>query len=119
MHMCWFCPHTYTYLVPSPVQNLTATSNGTHIVIAWLTPANPNGMLNYTVVVRETSLLTGEVTLVQSFTFDKEGLALEYQVRPYSMYNVSVTSQTIAGRGDVVVTSFSTAEAGENDVMMM
>ena len=85
----------------------------------WGTPANPNGLVNYTVVVQEIDLLTRAVTLIESITVVEENLILMYQVRPYSMYNVSVTSLTIVGEGETVVESFSTDEDGEDDVIMM
>ena len=85
----------------------------------WGAPANPNGLVNYTIVVQEIDLLTREITLIDDLTISKEGLVLEYQVRPYSMYNVSVTSLTITGEGEVVMTSFMTEEAGEGDVIKM
>ena len=85
----------------------------------WGTPANPNGLVNYTVVVQEIDLLTRAITLIESVTVVEENLILMYQVRPYSMYNVSVTSLTIVGEGETVVESFSTDEDGEDDVIMM
>ena len=84
----------------------------------WGAPASPNGLVNYTIVVQEIDLLTREITLIDDLTVSEEGLVLEYQVRPYSMYNVSVTSLTIAGEGEVMMASFMTEEAGEGDVMM-
>ena len=103
-------------LVPSPVQNLVVNFNTSHINITWGIPASPNGQVNYTVVVQEIDLLTREITLIEMLTVSEENLIIMYQVRPYSMYNVSVTSLTIIGEGDVVMESFITDEAGENDV---
>ena len=85
----------------------------------WGTPANPNGLVNYTVVVQEIDLLTRAVILIESVTVVEENLILMYQVRPYSMYNVSVTSLTIVGEGETVVESSRTDEDGEDDVIMM
>ena len=85
----------------------------------WGTPANPNGLVNYTVVVQEIDLLTRAITLIESVTVVEENLILMYQVRPYSMYNISVTSLTIVGEGEMVVKSFRTDEDGEDDVIMM
>lgn len=107
------------FLVPSPVQSLTASSNFSHIIILWGAPASPNGLVNYTVVLQEINLLNSEITLVESLTVSEESLIVERQVRPFSRYNVSVTSQTIVGEGEVVMFSFDTPEAGENDVIMM
>jgi hypothetical protein len=93
--------------------------NTSHINITWGAPASPNGLVNYTVVVQEIDLLTREITQIESLTVDEENLILMYQVRPYSMYNVSVTSLTVVGEGDVVMMSFTTDEAGEDDVMFL
>lgn len=70
-------------------------------------------------MVQEIDLLSSEITLIENFTVSEESLILEHQVRPYSRYEVSVTSLTIAGEGDVVMDSFTTMEAGEDDVIMM
>ena len=107
----------FIILVPSPVQNLTATSNATHIITMWVAPASPNGLVNYTIEIQEINLLTHEITMFETMTVSEEALILERQVRPYLMYNVSVTSQTSAGAGETVMTSFTTPEAGENDVI--
>ena len=90
--------------------------NTSHINITWGIPASPNGQVNYTVVVQEIDLLTREITLIEMLTISEENLIVMYRVRPYSMYNVSVTSLTIVGEGDVVMESFITDEAGEDDV---
>ena len=82
----------------------------------WGIPASPNGLVNYTVVVQEIDLLTREITLIEMLTVGEENLILMYRVQPYSMYNVSVTSLTVIGEGDVVMESFTTDEAGEDDV---
>ena len=52
-------------------------------------------------------------------TVSEESLTVVYQVRPYSMYYVSVTSLTIVGEGDVVMELFTTDEAGEDDVNIL
>ena len=88
--------------------------NTSHINIIWGIPASPNGQVNYTVVVQEIDLLTREITLIEMLTVSEENLIVMYRVRPYSMYNVSVTSLTIVGEGDVVMESFTTDEAGED-----
>ena len=90
--------------------------NTSHIIITWAIPASPNGQVNYTVVVQEIYLLTSEITLIEMLTVSEESLIVMYQVRPYSMYIVSVTSLTTVGEGDVVMKSFTTDEAGEDDV---
>ena len=36
---------------PSPVVNLTVSNNSTHITVMWQEPAEPNGILQYTVSI--------------------------------------------------------------------
>ena len=102
--------------VPSPAQSLTLGYNDTHIFIAWAAPANPNGIVNYTVEVQERSLLDDisvpAMTVRSIVTTDLE-LIVDYVVGPYSEYTVNVTSQTSAGMGVAISESFQTPEEGK------
>ena len=89
-------------------------SNGSHILISWSEPANPNGNVTYSIVVMERDLLTNETSTVASETM-VTGLELvvDYAVEPFSEYSVNVTSETGAGMGDPALFSFQTPEEGE------
>ena len=99
-------------IVPSPVRNLTASSNGTHIEVTWLPPATPNGIVNYSVVIQERDLLDNTVMMVEIDVTVESILIVEYETRAYHEYSVTVTSQTSAGMGDAVMASFVTDQEG-------
>ena len=78
----------------------------------WDAPATPNGRVNYTVKVEERDLLTGDVTVVLTEVVTGTELTVQYQVEAYSVYNISVTSQTSVGMAEAVTISFMTPEKG-------
>ena len=62
----------------------------------------------------ERDLLTSDVITVTPETMVTElELAVNYAVKPYSEYTVSVVSQTGAGMGDPAMFSFQTPEEGK------
>ena len=102
------------FLVPSSVENLTATINMTHLLVMWCAPTTPNGLVNYTVEIEESdpsnllpSTPTFETTLSEPDRF------VEYPIRPYSCYDITVTSFTIAGSGKAVKNKLVTPEKGK------
>ena len=69
--------------------------------------------MTYNVAVMESDLLTSDVNTIASETMVTElELAVSYAVGPYSMYTITVTSQTSAGMGDPATFSFQTPEEG-------
>ena len=101
---------------PTPAQNLTLDNNDTHIFITWAAPAYPNGIVNYTVEVQERSLLDDTsvpVTTIESVVTTELELTVGYMPEPYSVYTVSVASQTSVGMGMAVNDSFQTPEGGK------
>ena len=103
--------------VPTPARNLTLEDyNDTHIFITWAAPANPNGIVNYTVEVQQRSLLNDSsipVLTIESTVTSELELTVIYMMESYSEYTVSVTSQTGAGMGMAVSVSFQTPEGGK------
>ena len=97
---------------PSSVQNLMVTSNSTHIASLWGAPANPNGVVNYTVEIEERNLLNNSTMVVLATTTSELELTVAYETRPYHEYSVTVTSRTSAGMGEPVVESFTTEQEG-------
>ena len=102
----------FHFSVPTSAQNVMASNNGTHIIIMWAGPATPNGRVNYTVKVEERDLLSGNISIVHTEVVTETELTVQYQVEPYSIYNISVTSQTSAGMAEAVTDSFMTPEKG-------
>ena len=69
--------------------------------------------MTYNVSVMERDLLSNDTSTIASVTTVTElELAVRYTVEPYSMYTVTVTSQTSAGMGDPATFSFQTPEEG-------
>ena len=108
-----FC-YAIHILVPSSAQNVWTINNITHIMVTWSPPTTPNGIVNYTVEIRETNLLTSQTTKeFQAMVVTDLFYVFEYSVRPYSRYTVSVTSQTAAGVGETEMDSLDTPEEGD------
>lgn len=102
------------FLVPSPVENLTATSNETHLLVTWCAPTTPNGLVNYTLEIEESdlsNLLTSTTTF--ETTLSEPDRFVEYPIKAFSRYDITVTSFTIAGNGEAVTTSLETPEGGK------
>ena len=89
-----------------------ASNNDTHITVTWESPTTPNGRVNYTVKVKERDLLTGDVIIIHTEVVTGTKLTVEYQVEAYSVYNISVTSQTSVGMAEAETDSFTTSEEG-------
>ena len=88
------------------------SNNDTHIIVTWEVPTTPNGRVNYTVKVEERDLLTGDVIIILTEVVTGTELTVQYQVEAYSMYNISVTSQTSVGTAEAETDSFTTPEEG-------
>lgn len=102
----------FYFLAPSSAQNLTLTNNATYITITWAPPTTPNGIVNYTVEVQERDLLSSDICSITMQETSQLTLSVEYTVKPYSDYTVSVASQTSAGMAEAVTESFQTPEEG-------
>ena len=105
----------YYSLVPSSAENLTVTYNTTNIFITWSTPVYPNGLVNFTIVLKERDLLddSGSPTIIEPENTKELELVVNYMVNAYHEYVVSVTSQTSAGMGESVMETFVTPEEGK------
>ena len=123
-HSCfWNCPDGLLLIsnhlchllsAPSDARSVRVVTNGTHLRISWSEPASPNGVVTYNIVLMERDRLTSDVITITSETMVTEfKLVVNYAVKPYSEYTVSVVSQTSAGMGDPVMSSFQTPEGGK------
>lgn len=88
-------------------------NNDTHIFINWAAPANPNGVVNYTVQVLKRSLLDNVSEAIRSEVTAELELVVSTAVEAYTVYTVRVTPQTSAGEGMSVTDSFETPEEGK------
>ena len=93
---------------------MNVSSNGTHITITWYSPSQPNGIVNYTVLLQEEDLLLGTT---EDITMDKVVvtellLVVPRMTEPYREYSATVTAQTSAGRGEDAFGILTTPEDG-------
>ena len=86
--------------------------NDTHITITWDPPANPNGLVSYSISMTEIDLLSGESVMVFTDVVSEPGLVLEFLVMAHSEYTINVTSQTSAGVGETETYTFQTQQQG-------
>ena len=101
---------------PSSAENLTVAYNTTNIFVTWSTPVYPNGLVNYTIVVKERDLLDDSgapPTIIEQEITKELELVVDYVVNAHHEYVVSVTSQTGAGMGESVMEIFVTTEDGK------
>ena len=87
-------------------------SNITHITITWDPPIQPNGIVNYTVLLQETDLLlstTEDIILEEVAVLY---LTITRMTKPYREYTATVTAQTSAGMGDDAVGVLRIPEGG-------
>ena len=89
--------------------------NTTNIFITWSTPVYPNGLVNYTVVVKKRYLLGdySTPTIIEKKITNGLELLVDYMVNAYHEYVVNVTSQTSAGMGESVMKTFVIPEEGK------
>lgn len=68
----------------------------------------PNGILNYSVRVKERDLVTNEMKILLMDEVTERLAVVLFE--PYSEYTVNVTPQTSAGMGNTEIMSISTPE---------
>ena len=98
--------------VPSPAQNVSISSNGTHITITWKPPSQPNGVVNYTVLLLETNLVQNTTVVITSEEVTDLLLVVPFMAEPYREYVAMVTAQTGAGVGESAKDMLTTPEGG-------
>ena len=92
---------------------LALTRNATHIVAMWLEPLSPNGVVNYSVTLTSTDLLTGDLSVLEAGQVVMETqYALEVMVEFYTEYQVTVVPFTDAGSGNSSVDSLPIPQGG-------
>lgn len=103
-----------TSSAPSEVRNLSFSHNGSHFVISWAEPAEPNGNLNYTVMLTGFSL----VTMVDVLSRTEVVLALEVVLMEvqevYTRYTAIVVPQTGGGQGSGETATYVSPQQSES-----
>ncbi len=101
-------------LVPGDIRNLSLSHNGSHFLILWLDPVDPNGAVRYLVNLTCTDLFRGTtsdvVTLRQ--TVDLE-LVVMGVFLPYTRCLVMVAPLTTAGQGSTSTQTLVSDEEGK------
>ena len=90
--------------------------DGTNLVATWTEPVNPNGILSYIYSITGTPLsplLEMESTVIAEDQITMETtVSVEFSVSFFSLYEITVTPFTGAGRGNSTTGSFMTDEGG-------
>ena len=110
-------PYNFTHessflAAPSEVLNLMLTYNGSHFVISWEQPLQPNGILNYTVNFTGVSLVTSEQVASESVVVTELMYQPVVMGEVYSFYTAIVVSQTGGGMGPGRSVDFTTPQEG-------
>lgn len=113
----YFMVYTYSDTVPSSVERVDLNFNSTHLLANWTEPSLPNGNVTYTINVTCLSLLEIEAsTLIEDLATVDVAIALEYSLRAYSHYTLTVTPCTRAGCGIASVDSLETEQGGKYEL---
>ena len=91
---------------------MNVSSNGTHITITWEPPSQPNGIVNYTVLLWETDLVRNTTIDIASEEVTDLLLVVPFATKPYREYVAMVTAQTGAGAGESAEDVLMTPEGG-------
>ena len=91
---------------------MNVSLNGTHITITWEPPSQPNGIVNYTVLLRETDLVRNTTVDIASEEVTDLLLVVPFATKPYREYVAMVTAQTGAGAGESAEDMLMTPEGG-------
>lgn len=107
------------FSVPTAVQDVMASFNGTHIIITWSPPTSPNGVLSYLIDIRKRDLLTQQTNIILSALVVTELKFLINNPKAFSEYTIDVTSQTNAGIGVTQIAMLQTPEGGISRVLAL
>jgi hypothetical protein len=91
---------------------VNVSSNDTHIIVTWEPPTEPNGVVNYTVLLRETDLVQNTTVDIASEEVTELSLLVPFVTTPYREYVATVTAQTSAGAGESAEDVLMTPEGG-------
>ena len=91
---------------------MSVSSNGTHITITWEPPSQPNGVVNYTVLLLETDLVQNTTVTIASEEVTDLLLVVPFMAEPYREYVAMVTAKTGAGPGESARDMLTTPEGG-------
>ena len=94
---------------------MSVSSNGTHIIITWDPPFEPNGVVNYTVLLQETDLVQNTTIDITLEEVTELSLIVSFETNPYREYVAIVTAQTGAGMGESTQGTLMTPEGGMYD----
>ena len=99
--------------MPTAVQLLNITVNGSHVIVNWDAPTNPNGVVSYNVTVSGINLLDNSRVLTSTtVTISETEYTIPHTSVPHSEYTAVVVPQTSAGGGPSETDIVQTPEAG-------
>ena len=95
------------------VQQLDITVNGSHVIVTWNAPTNPNGVVSYNVTVSGINLLDNSSVLTSTtVTISDTEYIIPHTSLPHSKYTAVVVPHTSAGGGPSETDTVQTAQAG-------
>ena len=101
------------FAVPTAAQQLNITVNGSHVIVNWDAPTNPNGVVSYNVTVSGINLLDNSSVLTSTtVTISETEYIIPHTSVPYSEYTAVVVPQTSAGSGPDQSDTVQTPQAG-------
>ena len=100
------------HTVPTAVQLLNITVNGTHVIVNWNAPTDPNGVVSYNVTVSGINLLDNSSVLTSTtVTISETEYIIPHTSVPHSEYTAVVVPQTSAGVGPSETDTVQTSQA--------
>ena len=101
-------------LAPSEVLNVIFVHDGTNFNVSWDKPLQPNGNLNYIIVLTGTNLLRNNQILSTTGVVTDLEFIIESPSVPYTLYMASVLPQTGGGAGPESNATLMTDQKGNN-----
>ena len=100
---------------PTAVQSLSLAYNGSHFLVTWEEPAEPNGVLNYTVTFMSQSLASAmqELVLLEMEVVTELMFSPSVTGLPYTLYVATVMPSTGGGAGPETVANFTTPQGSK------
>ena len=91
------------------------------IMVTWMSPSKPNGVVNYNVTLSAVNLVNGQPPIVinqPSAVVTDTMYTVNHISVPYSSYTVMVFASTSAGNSDTEMVTIQTPEAGKKQCFL-
>ena len=120
VHECFHlynCNFLFSHLSsePSAVVGLSLNVNASHLIVTWIVPMTPNGMVRYDVILSGVNLVNNMPIDISSSSMNvtETMYTVAHSSLPYSNYTAMVTAFTDGGFGPVSTVTEQTPVDGE------